>query len=321
MQNNKRIRKSVVIMSCLSVFSILSIHADAKIGDVSKVPKIENKVDKYLGRVTININGKSTIINAKHKKVGDILKDAGIELTEEDFVKPALDEEIVFNGFFEEVITIHKHEKESFSKFVEIPYEVVEIENSSLNKGERRVKQKGFVGVKKVTGENIIAGGEVFSNSDLEYETITEPIKEIVEVGTKNNVVLSYDPFTPSGLTEDEFERLKPGLGKALYDMEQDSGVNGIFCLAVGHIESSWKHQAAPNNFWGIKKTASTYRSWSSPYEGILGFGRYMSGRGLYNGKTISQISKIYCPPNSNNWANGVVKYMNKYNNQINSWR
>ena len=224
-------------MSCLSVFSILSIHADAKIGDVSKIPKIENKADKYLGKVTINVNGKSTIINAKHKKVGDILKDAGIELTEEDFVKPALDEEIVFNGFFEEVVTIHKHEKESFSKFVEIPYDVVEIENNSLNKGERRVKQQGFVGVKKVTGKNIMAGGEVFSNSDLEYETITEPIKEIVEVGTKNNVVLSYDPFTPSGLTEEEFERLKPGLGKALYDMEQDSGVNGIFCLAVGHIE------------------------------------------------------------------------------------
>lgn len=59
-------------MSCLSMFSILNINADAKIGDVSKIPKIESKADKYLGKVTINVNGKSTIINAKHKKVGSM---------------------------------------------------------------------------------------------------------------------------------------------------------------------------------------------------------------------------------------------------------
>lgn len=320
MQNKIKIKKSVLIMSCLSVLSMFSIQTDAKIAKDSYtlIKKIENN---ELNKVTINNNGEYLFVNTKHNKVGDILKDAGIEVSEKDVVEPKVNEKLVFNSFFEDVINITKYEKEIFSKLVEIPYEIVEIENDTLKVGERKIKQKGFVGIKKVTGEKIIANGEVFSNSELDYKTITEPIKEIVEVGTKQNHVLSYDPFTPSGLTEEEFEKLKPGLGKALYDMEQDSGVNGIFCLAVGHIESSWKHQSAPNNFWGIKKTATTYKAWSNPYEAIIGFGRYMSGRGLYNNKNISQISKIYCPPNSYNWANGVIKYMNQYNEKISAWR
>lgn len=320
MQKKIKLKKSILVMSCLSVFSMLCLHADAKTVDIPN-QGIHNKAVKTLGKVTINNNGRSMEISTSHEIVEDILKDADIEVSEKDIVEPALDEKINFNGFFEEVINITKFEKADFASLVEIPYEVIERENNTLNIGERKVIQKGFTGIRKVSGKNIIANGEVFSSSDLIYETLTEPVTEIVEVGTKRNVVLSYDPFVPTGLTEEEFERLKPGLGKALYDMEQDSGVNGIFCLAVGHIESSWKHQAAPNNFWGIKKTASSYRSWKSPYNGIIGFGRYMSGRGLYNGKSISQISKIYCPPNSYNWANGVTKYMSGYNDQVNSWR
>ncbi|NLY09393.1 MAG: glucosaminidase domain-containing protein [Tissierellia bacterium] len=127
---------------------------------------------------------------------------------------------------------------------------------------------------------------------------------------------VTYDPLDKTNLTGVQLETLAPGLGEALYKMEQKHGVNAIFCLSVGWVESGWKHTAARNNYWGITKVGGGFRSWDSLESAIDGFGAYMNQK-MYHGKPIEQVAKIYCPPTWQKWAGDVRAAMAGYFSEV----
>jgi murein DD-endopeptidase MepM/ murein hydrolase activator NlpD len=66
-----------------------------------------------------------------------------------------------------------------------ISYKKVSENDKSLNKGEKKITQKGLDGEKVVTEEIIKLNGKVIGKKELEEEIIVEPKEEITVVGTK----------------------------------------------------------------------------------------------------------------------------------------
>lgn len=138
--------------------------------------------------------------------------------------------------------------------------------------------------------------------------------KEAERVAYVNSQKYTYNVFSITGLSVDEFNKLLApyalaGNGQALYDMEHTYGVNGIFCMSVAMIESSlggYDPSRNSHNYWGILG-----RSWSSDYAGIMGFGDYIKNSGYYNGKSIESIAYTYCPPTASKWVANVKSFMN----------
>ena len=135
---------------------------------------------------------------------------------------------------------------------------------------------------------------------------------------------LTFDAFTISNLNENDFNKILTGTnlagqGKYFEYIEKENGVNGLFAIGVATKESSaGKHNANTNNFWGRKATADTYLSWGTPGESIQSFGKYMS-TDRYYGKTIDEISVIYCPPNHLDWSASVKQIMQSSWNKVNN--
>ena len=70
-----------------------------------------------------------------------------------------------------------------------IPYISETIDSTEIDVGERKVIQKGVLGVRKVEIKKIYEDGELISKTELTNEIQSEPIKEIVAIG-----VLMHSP-------------------------------------------------------------------------------------------------------------------------------
>ena len=129
--------------------------------------------------------------------------------------------------------------------------------------------------------------------------------------------VYSTDPFTITNLSVEQFNKILSGTGlegqgEAYFKVEQEYGVNGMFAIGVAFLESGYgKYKANTNNYYGMR-SGSGYMSFSSPAENILYFGKLMN-KNLYKGKSMSQIAKIYCPPNHSKWVSSVTSIMGTY--------
>lgn len=124
----------------------------------------------------------------------------------------------------------------------------------------------------------------------------------------------SYNVWNISGLSVSEFNKLLApyalaGNGQAFYDMEHTYGVNGIFAMAIANTETSlggYGPSRRSHSYFGI-----IGKKYSSDYEGIMGFGKYLKTSGYYTGKSIDGIAVIYCPPMSGSWAASNKQMMN----------
>lgn len=123
---------------------------------------------------------------------------------------------------------------------------------------------------------------------------------------------LTLDPWQPTFMSPEQMEILWPGMGQELHDLEVVWSINAIFCAAVAQIESGKTNPW--HNFFGIKagrdqaSNAYGFRTWESPYDGVLGFGKYIRTSGYYPvGSSIETIAKTYCDPS---WAYPVYSEM-----------
>lgn len=122
-----------------------------------------------------------------------------------------------------------------------------------------------------------------------------------------------YYPFATTNYGASTFERVLAGtnlegLGECLVKLEQEYGVNGMFCLGVARAESGMGSSYIAknkNNLFGIMGSSGA-RSYSSKEECIMAFGRLMTSS-TYYGKTIEQIAPIYC---NYSWASFVRNCM-----------
>ena len=163
---------------------------------------------------------------------------------------------------------------------------------------------------------------------EIEEPTISSEPDPVVEINTT-------DITQPSNLTADQLNHIintqltkighpstkMSNIGEALVKMENDSGVNALFCLSVGSIESGHGTSAAArnkNNLFGLtgKNGLMTFESVEHciEYWGNLIRTKYIdSGR-----TTISEIQQKYCP-GSTIWTSHINTFMATYSSHVKS--
>lgn len=127
----------------------------------------------------INVDGKTRFERTMKRTVGEFLEDSGIALAETDIVTPSKETVITSDM----IITVTK--VGVFEETVEIPYNSVTKEDSSLYVGETVVEQYGVKGLRKDSYRVVLSEGKEISRELISSQKEREPVDEVILSGTK----------------------------------------------------------------------------------------------------------------------------------------
>lgn len=151
-------------------------------------PSLDEEINKDM-KITISSpksyhikDGNKTIIaEASGYTVADVLENLNIKLNKLDRVSLPLDE-IAKEGM---EIKIDRVVVENIENKIEIPFETESRENKDMFEGDKNVITKGEVGQKTESLKNTYVNGVLETTEVLKSEITKDPVKEVVEVGTK----------------------------------------------------------------------------------------------------------------------------------------
>ena len=151
-------------------------------------PSLDEEINKDM-KITISSpksyhikDGNRTIIaEASGYTVADVLENLNIKLNKLDRVSLPLDE-IAKEGM---EIKIDRVVVENIENKIEIPFETESRENKDMFEGDKNVITKGEVGQKTESLKNTYVNGVLETTEVLKSEITKDPVKEVVEVGTK----------------------------------------------------------------------------------------------------------------------------------------
>ncbi|GAA3796556.1 ubiquitin-like domain-containing protein [Cellulomonas soli] len=195
-----------------------------------------------LGRETIRVSTQKTIhlvvdgqvIDgvSSSSTVRDALKDIGLVLEEGDHVSVPLDATAV-DGL---VVLVTRASSSGETVTEAVPFETQEVEDATLIKGNTKVKVAGKAGVRTSTYELQVVNGVVVGRTLLTSIVTTEPVTQVVRVGTAE----LPDPSTVA---------VEPGTAQALgkeMAAARGWGDDQFACLlALWNKESGWRVNAA----------------------------------------------------------------------------
>lgn len=155
-------------------------------------PSLDKVIDKDMKIVIsspksyhIKDGDKTLIAEASGYTVADVLDNLDIKLNKLDRVSLPLDE-IAKEGM---EIKIDRVVVENLENKIEIPFETESRENKDMFEGEKKVITKGEVGQKTESLKNTYVNGLLETTEVLKSEITKDPVKEVVEVGTKKGTV------------------------------------------------------------------------------------------------------------------------------------
>lgn len=141
-------------------------------------------------KITLTVDGKTTTKKVSGKTVEDALSVLGVELKGEDFTKPALNKELR-NGM---EITVCRVEVKERTQEEAIPYETEYTYSDSLYRNRTRTLESGKEGTKAVVYEDCYVNGELQKSTKKSEKVLEKSQRELVQVGTKVNVVTTGLP-------------------------------------------------------------------------------------------------------------------------------
>ena len=154
-------------------------------------------IDRAFG-VGIEYDDTAIHVSIAGGTVADALEAAGITVSEYDIVTPSLDSELTDYT----TIRIQRGTVETYEETVEIEFETERIEDSSMFIGESVVETEGVNGEKTVYyTESYIDGVLVETVVDRE-EIVSEPVTEVIRVGTKRTDNLAAFKNTTAPISE-----------------------------------------------------------------------------------------------------------------------
>lgn len=119
--------------------------------------------------------------------VADVLQKANVALGENDVVEPALHEKV----FGDTIIVIHRVTIKDEIRETELAYSVETKKDSTIVSGDQIILQPGVPGLQKDTYRVVYRDGEFYSEELISSE-VTDPVSEIVAVGTGTSVLPTY---------------------------------------------------------------------------------------------------------------------------------
>lgn len=237
-----------------------------------------------LGRDTLRVSTQKTIhlvvdgqvIDglSSSATVRDALKDIGLVLEEGDHVSVPLDATAV-DGL---VVLVTRASSGGETVTEAVPFETQEVEDATLVKGTQKVKTAGKAGVRTSTYELQTVNGVVVGRTLLTSVVTTEPVAQVVRVGTAE-------------LPDPSSVAVEPGTAQAMgkeMAAARGWGDDQFACLlSLWNKESGWRVTAAnPSGAYGIpqalpgSKMASVGADWqTNPATQITWGLNYIAGR------------------------------------------
>ncbi|WP_166741647.1 resuscitation-promoting factor [Cumulibacter soli] len=131
--------------------------------------------------VTILVDGKKKEASSTSIDVGELLDEQGIKLEQQDNTEPDADTAIK-PGM---TIKVNRIRSSNIEETQTVSYETVQKEDDSLTEGTSEVVTEGVDGEKVVTYKVTKKNGKVVAKDQVKAEWVTEPVDEVVHVGTK----------------------------------------------------------------------------------------------------------------------------------------
>lgn len=205
--------------------------------------------------------------------VRDALRDIGLVLNEDDRVSVPLDATAT-DGL---VVLVTRAATSGETVTEAIPFEEQEVEDPTLANGTRKVDTAGKAGVRTTTYSTAVIGGAVVERQVVASAVTTEPVTQIVKVGTME---VSADVTVTPGSAQE--------LGKTMA-AERGWGDDQFACLLqLWNKESGWRIDAenTSSGAYGIpqalpgSKMASIAADWrTNPATQITWGLNYIAGR------------------------------------------
>jgi uncharacterized protein YabE (DUF348 family)/3D (Asp-Asp-Asp) domain-containing protein len=158
--------------------------------------------------VTVVSDGTEKEVRVGFVSVSEAVKQAGVEIGEDDLVSPSVDT-VVEDGM---KIAIGRVTTEERTETEIIAYSTVTKESSSFLSGTRKVTTEGESGKKEVTYVDTYVDGELVESSVKDEEIIKEPVDEVVTVGTRVVVAAAASGGPISELTVPSSLKLENGV-------------------------------------------------------------------------------------------------------------
>lgn len=174
---------------------------DISLGSKDKVtPSLDKKVEdgtnlkiKKAVKVNVEVDGKKLAIKSAEDNVGNMLQSEKIKLKQSDKVYPKEDTPIK-NGLN---VSITRIETKVLKETKNMDYEVVTKDDSSLERGAKKVIQDGQNGEKEVSTEVVYENGKEKARKIVAETVKKKPVAKVVAVGTMKSDV-AYSGINPS---------------------------------------------------------------------------------------------------------------------------
>jgi len=147
---------------------------------VSEGAGIQLKIDRAIP-LTFMMYGKKTIVYTHKATVAELLEEKGIKLAENDTVSVPLDTKIAKDM----IISLWREGIQTITLEEPTAFEVEKILDADQPIGYRQVKTPGEAGVRTVTYEVDVRGGQEISRKEIQSITTKEPKKQVEIVGAK----------------------------------------------------------------------------------------------------------------------------------------
>lgn len=144
--------------------------------------------------VTLIADGTKAKFAITKGTVGDLLKMAGVTLGGEDYVKPSQDTPLQKDM----KIKVYRVTYKEVTDTEEIPFEEQTVKDKTLFEGVKTVTTKGVNGSKDVTYNVKYVNGKEKERTVLSETVNTQPVTQVVSVGTKKSTGASA---APNGVT------------------------------------------------------------------------------------------------------------------------
>lgn len=149
-----------------------------------------------LQTVTIYIGQTEVQMQTYGETVSSILSRAGVILTDDDAVSVQLNAK-TRDGM---KITISRTQYVVETYEIEIPYETTYCYAPNLPEGQRVVLTKGVNGIAERTANVLYINGTEISRTPLSDVVTTEPVKEVIAIGTKGGATPGDMPVHPDAM-------------------------------------------------------------------------------------------------------------------------
>ena len=154
----------------------ISVDLDKKVKDVDTV------VVKRKAEGTVQVDGQQIEYKSGAETVGDLLTDYNIEVDSDDTVTPAKDTLLTTEVASVCIARIDVKEEKGQR---DIPFETEKRENPELEEGTEQVVTEGVVGKEDFVDKVTYQDGTEVARENVSKKTLVEPVKAVVEVGTK----------------------------------------------------------------------------------------------------------------------------------------